>query len=151
MSEESPIEYIVALQRKHYEALGFIPRPRTEEYLRRGQVLLAHENGEPCGFLTYGMGWPTLKVYQACIQYDARRREHGMALVGRLIARASRSGHSMISLWCADDLESNEFWKACGFVFGGQREGGTKRGRKHNLWLYRVPETPALALLDGAA
>jgi N-acetylglutamate synthase-like GNAT family acetyltransferase len=146
-----PLRYIVDLQRKNYEALGFIPQPRTEEYLKRGQVLMAEENGELCGFLVYGMGWPTMKVYQACIQYDARRRDQGLALVARLIARASRSGHSQITLWCADDLDSNAFWKAAGFAFGGQREGGKKRGRKHNLWIYRLPDALTLDAPSEAA
>jgi L-amino acid N-acyltransferase YncA len=84
--------------------------------------------------LVFGMGWPTLKVYQACIQYDARRREHGLTLVARLIQRAERTGHSMISLWCADDLEANAFWRSAGFVYGGQKDGGMRRGRKLNLW-----------------
>ena len=138
MSDEAA-KYILALQRKEFEAIGFIPWPRTEEYLRRRQILMAEENDELCGFLMFGAGWPTLKVYQACIQYDARRAEHGRALVARLIARAQQSGHHAISLWCANDLDANAFWRSCGFTFGGQRRGGARRGRLLNLWIMRVP------------
>lgn len=134
----------MALQAKEFEALGFIPRPRTEEYWRRGQIFTTTENDELCGFLMFGAGWPTLRVYQACIQYDARRREHGIALVGRLIRHAERTGHSMISLWCADDLEANRFWRECGFTFGGQRRGGARRGRMLNLWTFAIIATPTL-------
>ncbi len=124
---------------RNYEAVGFLPRPKLEEYAHRGQLLAATENDDFCGYLVYGNGWPKLRVYQACIQYDARRREHGMSLVGRLIRIAAEKDCEMISLWCADDLEANDFWKTAGFVFGGQREGGKKRGRKHNLWTMRLP------------
>jgi hypothetical protein len=50
-------------------------------------------------------------------------------LVNRLIDIARERNCIAISLWCADDLESNGFWQAMGFHFGGQREGGQKRGR----------------------
>jgi GNAT superfamily N-acetyltransferase len=147
--ERDSLEYVVDLARKNYEAIGFIPRPKLEAYWEQGQILVSTENDDPCGFLLYGVGWPTLRVYQACIQYDARRREHGLVLVTRLIRHAERTGHSMISLWCADDLDSNAFWKACGFVFGGQKQGGIRRGRKLNLWTFNV--SGALTLLDGDA
>ena len=131
--------FLTSLMEKNYEAVGFIPRPKLEEYAARGQVLIETENETPCGYLVFGNGWPRLRIYQACIQYDARRREHGIALVERVIREADVRGCDSISLWCADDLDANNFWKAAGFAFGGQREGGMKRGRKHNLWVMRLP------------
>lgn len=131
------VQYAVDLARKNSEALSFIPRPRIEAYAEAGQLLVATENGEPCGFLIYGGGWPILKVYQCCIQYDARRRHAGLDLVRRLIAIAAARCQD-ISLWCADDLDANEFWRSAGFSLVGQREGGTRRGRKHNAWYLRV-------------
>lgn len=140
------IDYIASLMEKNYEAVGFIPRPRLEHYSASGQILVELENDEPCGYLVYGNGWPRLRIYQACIQYDARRREHGLKLVERLILEADRMGCEMISLWCADDLDANTFWKSAGFQFGGQRNGGAKRGRKHNLWVFRL-QTAQLQLI----
>lgn len=131
--------YVESLMEQNYEAVGFLPRPKLEEYAARGQILGATENGEPCGYLVYGNGWPRLRIYQACIQYDARRREHGLNLVAQLIGVATAKDCELISLWCADDLEANNFWKIAGFMFGVQREGGRKRGRKHNLWTMRLP------------
>lgn len=131
--------YVESLMAQNYESVGFLPRPKLEDYLTRGQVLIESENGDPCGYLVYGNGWPRLRVYQACIQYDARRREHGMNLVARLIRCAAERGCEMISLWCAEDLDANTFWKAAGFAFGGQRDVGNRRGRKHNLWTMKLP------------
>lgn len=129
------VKYVVDLARKNAEALSFIPAPRLEQYSQNGQILVAFENDEPCGFLVLGNGAETMRVYQACIQYDSRRREHGLALVRRLVAKATQKGCQSISLWCADDLESNEFWRAAGFTFAGQRTGGRSRGRLHNRWM----------------
>lgn len=138
-------KYAEHLARQDYEAIGFIPRPRLEEYEQRGQILVQHENDEPCGVVVFGNGWPILRIYQAVIQYDARRREHGLSLVARVVAEARRRGCHAIGLWCADDLTANEFWRAAGFTFGGQREGGRRRGRKHNRWVLPI-DGPQLSL-----
>jgi ribosomal protein S18 acetylase RimI-like enzyme len=132
------VSYVVDLARKHTDALGFIPRPRLEQYHAAGQIHIARENGDPCGYLVVGSGWPNLKIYQACIQYDVQRREHGWNLVNRLERQAARMGYEAISLWCGDDLAANEFWKACAFVQVGQKAGGERRGRKLNLWVKRL-------------
>lgn len=145
------LPFVRDLMEKNYEAVGFIPAPRLEDYLNRGQVLLQHENGEPCGYLAFGNGWPVLKVYQCCICFDARRVAHASELVRRLIEIARNRNCIAISLWCADDLDANGFWRAMGFQFGGQREGGAKRGRKHNKWVLFVTGAAQLALFGEAA
>ena len=127
------VRFAVDLARKNCEALLFIPAPRIEEYERQGRLLIGQENGEPCGFLIYGNGYPTLKIYQACIQYDARRHASGLALVDRLKAIAVAQGRD-ISLWCASDLEANRFWEAVGFRHVARRNGGSRRQRVHFGW-----------------
>lgn len=142
LTAEQMAKYADDLARKNSEALSFIPRPMIEQYAQRGQLLLATENDEPCGFLIFGRGWPQVRIYQACIQYDVRRREHGMGLIARLAAHARARGCTDIRLWCADDLEANAFWLAAGFVLCGQRAGGQRRGRRHNLWALRLSALP---------
>ncbi len=123
-----------SLARKNSEALSFIPKPRLEQYAREGQILMATENGSPCGFLVYGSGLPTVRIYQACIQYDARRKEHGLALVARLIEIAKLRGAEGIRLRCASDLEANALWLSAGFSRIGTINGGTRRGRTLHIW-----------------
>lgn len=137
--------YAEYLARCDYEAVGFIPRPRLEMYEAAGQILVEKENDEPCGVVVFGNGWPTLRIYQAIVQYDARRRERGLHLVERTIAEAKRRGCELVSLWCADDLPSNEFWKAAGFTRLQQRAGGATRQRKHHLWILHV-DSPQMRL-----
>jgi hypothetical protein len=95
MRDPVPIPYVRDLMEKNYEAVGFIPLPRLEDYALRGQILVQHENDEPCGYLAFGNGWPVLKVYQCCIQVDARRAAQATVLVDKLISIARRSGS-----WC---------------------------------------------------
>ena len=95
-----------------------------------------YENNEPCGYLVFGNGWPILKIYQCCIQVDARRAHQAAILIKALIETAQKWRCSSISLWCAEDLDSNSFWRAMRFKQVGQRDVQNKRGRKHNGWVY---------------
>jgi N-acetylglutamate synthase-like GNAT family acetyltransferase len=146
MLNQSEIKYIVSLSQRHYEQIGFIPEPKIRAYNEKGQVYLARENGDFCGFLLFGKNWPNIKIYQAVIQYDARRRYHGYNLVGKLIKYADKHGFATISLWCANDLDANEFWQECGFQFIQTRDGGNKRGRKHNRWAFKLPNPIQMCL-----
>jgi hypothetical protein len=89
--------------------------------------------------MVWGRGWPVLRVYQVCIQYDAQRREHGFGLVRKLIAKADQEGYEAISCYVADDIEANDFWRSCGFLCVGQRDNGNRRKRLHNHWVMRMP------------
>lgn len=141
------LNYVVDLARRNTDAIGFIPRPKLEKYEQAGQILTGYENDEPCGFLVYGNGYPLLRVYQACIQYDARRREHGFALVRDLETRAAHRGVEAISLWCASDLEASEFWRAAGFERVGTKLGGARRARSLSCWRKIMP-APAQPCLE---
>lgn len=136
---DSDLTYVIDLSRKHYTEIGFLPAPRLEEYKAKGQLWMAQENDEFCGFMVWGKGWPILRVYQVCIQYDAQRREHGIALVRRLIQKADTEGYEAISCYVADDIQANDFWRAVGFQCVGQRDVKNTRGRLHNHWVMRMP------------
>ena len=145
-----PLAYVLHLEKKHFEEIGFLPAPRLEDYRQRGQLWMAQENDEYCGFMVWGRGWPVLRVYQVCIQYDAQRREHGLQLVRRLIAKADQEGYEAISCYVADDIAANDFWRACGFQCAGQRDNGNRRGRLHNHWVMRMPKPMQAALFDSS-
>lgn len=146
MQPAIPLKYIRDLMEKNYEAVGFIPLPRLEADAAAGRILVQYENDEPCGYLHFGNGWPVLKVFQCCIQTDARRAKHASELVNQLIEIARVRNCSSIALRCAEDLESNTFWKAMGFHFAGQDQGGSRRGRMLNRWVTFVDGTAQLRL-----
>ena len=128
------VPFIDDLARKNSEALSFIPRPKLDHYARYGQIILGMENDQPCGFLVHGRGSAVMKVYQACVCYDARRWRHGFAMVEELKRRALRSGCAAIRLRCAADLEANAFWLACGFSLVAVEQGGKRRKRLINVY-----------------
>ena len=91
------------------------------------------------GFLLRGPIRPITKIYQACIQEDARRRMNGEQLVQALARLAELADAEQISLHCAHDLESNQFWRALQFQHRGIRQGRATRGRIHNRWVFDLP------------
>jgi hypothetical protein len=126
--------YALDLMRKNYENVGFIPAPRMAQYEERGQLWLQFDNGDPCGYLVFGNGWPSLKIYQCVIQTDARRLAHATTLVDRLIELGQSHSMRSIDLRCADDLEANIVWKAMGFRLVSRLPANNRRKRHINAW-----------------
>lgn len=153
------IKYIDWLRGKESEAIGFIPKIRYEMEItgeRGGDIILAKENNDLVGFayITYG---PPLsaKIQQIAIQEDARRMIRATALVDEIATRARMRGCAEVGCRCAEDLESNEFWKALGFeqVSEGRGKsvysrGKAKIGKRNRLInIYRRPSGLYLARL----
>ncbi len=128
------IGYIVDLEHKNKESLGFLPKMAIEARLTAHRIFIGRLNGEPFGYLLFDYrDGPSVHVLQACIQYDARRRLYGAALYGFGLERWQMP---LVTLKCAADLESNLFWRSLGLVCTDVRAGGRRRGRKINVWAH---------------
>lgn len=128
------LPYIVDLSKKHAEELGFLPRAAMDAYLARGHVTLAKENGDPCGYFLVGAPNLEQRIFQACVQLDARGYRHGLALLATMVASAATAGTRIITLHCRDGLASNGFWAACGFHLARTCLGGAARRKIVNEW-----------------
>jgi len=133
-SHPSMIEYIDALQKKNAEALSFYPRQVFEREQEKGRLFLGMLNGEPCGYLYVGAQGKDVKCHQVCIQYDARRRLYGAAIVAVMEQYASEGKAASITLRCGFDLDANEFWKSLGYQCVAHHVGGVRRMRTINVW-----------------
>ena len=130
----SLINFVDGLQRKNAEQLSLYPRQVFEREQRSGRLFLALLNGEPCGYIYAGAQGRDVKCHQVCIQYDARRRLYGAALVQVLEAYAHEGRAATVTLRCGFDLEANEFWKALGYGVVAVHNGGIRRMRRINVW-----------------
>lgn len=129
---EDDLLYVVSLMRANRESVGGLPVPALRERIDRGTVLLASINDDPVGYVLYDYRDGIIRIPQACIQYDARRRRYGVALMQRLLGRYESIRE--VSLRCAADLDANVFWRDMGFTCVGSVPGGKRRGRTINLW-----------------
>ena len=126
------IAYVDSLQKKSAEALSFYPKCVFERESEKGRILLGLLNGEPCGYLYVGALGGDVKCHQVCIQYDARRKLYGAALVQAMEDYAQ--GSYSITLRCGFDLDANTFWAEMGYECIGVQDGGIRRMRKINVW-----------------
>lgn len=126
------IAYVMALQRANRESVGGLPQPAIEDRLLRGTLALGTINGDPSGYLMYDYRDGLLRIPQACIQYDARRRTYGEALFAWVLAQYPTIAEARIR--CAADLEANLFWQSMGFDCVSVVQGGSRRGRLINVW-----------------
>lgn len=149
----SMIDYIDGLQRKNAEALAFYPRQVFEREQEKGRLFLGMLNGEPCGYLYVGAAnGKDVKCHQICIQYDARRRLYGAAIVAVMEQYAIEGRAASITLRCGFDLDANDFWGSLGYVCIAHQLGGVRRMRTINVWRKQLrPELFETLAIEPAA
>jgi hypothetical protein len=148
---QTDLPYVIDLSKKLATEVGFIPRQAVSNYLDRGRITMARENGDRAGFFLVGrLGLPQVRIFQACVQYDARGLNHGIFLLSDLITKAALAGTEFLSLHCRDGLESNGFWSACGFQSGGLILGGKARRKIVHQWELTIADALAIPTLPYA-
>jgi len=142
------LSFVVDMQRRWSNALGFLPKCCHERYIAAGHVLIVEENGLSAGFLNYTVTSKGLvRVPQVAID-DALLRTSIGSLLLRHITTAARRGHcSAIRLTSRSDLAANLFWPKVGFKFTCLTRPKSTRGLPLLEWtlpLY-APSQVALA------
>ena len=143
MIKPSLITYIDHLQKQNADDLAFYPITTLEKAIEEQKVITCEDNGEPAGYLWHGAvrsGRDTT-IYQACVDYDSRRRHLGGGMVRNLIDICSVGGATGIRLRSASSSESNDFWKLIGFYCTNVTSGGVKRQRDINHWRTDIQPT----------
>lgn len=132
------MSFVLDLQRRHTNALGFLPRAAIDWCLLNQRVRLATENGEPAGYV---LGRPAYRwaplmrpITQAAVAFDAQRRHIGLSLVARVCEEAAAAGQIGVQSMCAQGLDANIFWKAAGFIEIGRLSPANTRGREMICW-----------------
>lgn len=128
------LAYLVHLSKKHAEELGFLTTQAIEAYTQRGNVALARENGDPIGYFLHSTPRHETRIFQACVQMDARNLGHAQNMLSRLIKRCTAHAGRRITLHCRDGLAANGFWSACGFRPLELYRGGAARRRIIITW-----------------
>lgn len=136
-AQECDLPYIDKLQRQFRKALAFLPLTALAEYVRAKVVSIGLLNNEPAGYL---LGTSLTRkdphfaaIYQAAVDYDARFRMLGTALVEQFVSQLPGATRG-VQLWCAQDLEANLFWSSTGFHLCGIRPGSSAKKRLVLLW-----------------
>lgn len=140
------IRFIDHLQRKFANCVGFLPKVAIENLTAEGHIRLAMENDDGAGYILSRprLRWqPKMRsITQACVAMDAQRRHHGLGLLSQIESEARASGLEALQACCAVGLESNEFWRAAGFLPIVHMRPSNVRGREIICW--RKPLTARL-------
>jgi GNAT superfamily N-acetyltransferase len=162
------LSYIVNLSKKESKSIGFIPKMAYESAITgvkkgkrwsdvcKDRIAVCENNGDLVGFClaSFGkQGTPIRrgKIAQICIQEDAREIDRGRHLLGHIVHYAKGIGCLNMGCGCADDLTSNFFWKAMGWILVSDRMGISHKNtwkptskRKINIYNYNDPSQKLL-------
>jgi len=154
------ISYVISLSKKENHSLGFIPKMAYESAITgiktgdrwsnvcNDKMFVIECNGDLVGFCLASFGIPNAiskkgKIAQICLQTDARKLTRGMLLLDTVVEYGKTQGTFAFSAGCADDLESNLFWKSMGWICIAQRFGISHKNtwkqtsqRKINVYCY---------------
>lgn len=141
LAELKDIPYIIDLSKKEAKSIGFIPKMAYESAITgsktgkrwsnvcNDKIWVCEVNGDLVGFVLSSFGRHNAmikvgKIAQICLQTDARLIQRGRLLLESVIKFGDKTHNTLAwSCGCADDLESNIFWKAMGWIKIGERKG----------------------------
>ena len=138
LANPADLLFVESVRKKLGHALGFLPLEAIEKSIEGGHVRICNENGDSAGYILSRphLAWqPKLRsITHAAVCMDAQRRHHGLALLKTIEAEAVADGLLAIQACCAVGLESNDFWKAAGFLPIAHLTPDTKSGREIICW-----------------
>jgi len=140
--QQGTMRWIKDLAKKERESIGFIPLSYYQTSWMRRRLIVNIENGSPTGFLHWGHLKGSQKsiihVNQLCVQRDARRFSHASKLMNEVVGMPENMQAHTIWLRCAEELDSNLFWEACGGVLMNKEVTHTYRRRAINMWMIPI-------------
>lgn len=123
------LRFIRGERKKETDALGFIPWAGVERHDELGRLAVCSRDGDLVGFVLFGGSRETERVFQLAVRRDARRIEHGRALVAVVENQATQLRRGVLTARVAADLPAVAFWEALGFKAHEIGPGGNRRGR----------------------
>ena len=123
---EDDFLFIDSLRKKEGRALGFIPRSNYDSILQKkrignrdrykySEIIITEDNLDNTGFCYYTYAGQDVKIQQIVIQNDARRFHRALMMLDYVEKRAKELGKTFVTARVAIDLDSNLFWKGCGY------------------------------------
>ncbi|MHC1781242.1 MAG: GNAT family N-acetyltransferase [Anaerolineaceae bacterium] len=117
---------VINLGDSNNETLGFFPHDAFIEAARKGNIIIAINNGSCVGYLLYRIVKTKhrVSITHLCINENYRKSGIGRRLINHLINTTKE--WRGISLYCRRDYESNQFWSHIGFKYYGEKVGRGK-------------------------
>jgi N-acetylglutamate synthase-like GNAT family acetyltransferase len=137
LATTADLSFILHLQRRFTNEVGFLPTAALEDWIDRRAVVLVEENAEPAGYAVVRPRVNSARwcrpVSQIAVAMDARRRHLGFALLAHVARHAQADLLEAIQCWTATDLEAVDFFKTAGFSIVATRSPQNVRRRSLHL------------------
>lgn len=128
-ARSTDLAYLVQLQKRWSNAVGFLPRVAFIRYIDEHKILLVSENGQPAGYLTWSIRRDgMLHIPQVAIEPELLRTTLGTRLIHRIEKAATAGSCSVVRLRSRSDLSANSFWPTVGFSLTATIARPTARG-----------------------
>lgn len=116
VAQPSHLPFVLDLQRKWSDSVGFLPRSALLSYLEDSQTLIVYENGAPAGYLNWTCTARGLVcLQQVAIDPSLLRTTLGSKIMQHIARAGVRGSCSVVRLRSRSDLTANQFWPTLGF------------------------------------
>ena len=128
IAEPSDLPFVLDLQKRWSNNLGFLTKSALAEYIGTHQLLVVLENDQHAGYLNWTCTKTGLvRIPQVALEPELLRTTIGTKIISHL-QRAAKRGHcSVIRLRSRSDLPANKFWPSLGFHITATFLNKTKR------------------------
>lgn len=117
IAQPSDLSYVLDLQKRWSNNVGFLRKAALAEYIDQAQLLIVLENDSPAGYLNWTCTSTGLvRVPQVAIDTQLLRTTLGTKIMHHLLRAAARGNCSLIRLRSRSDLPANNFWPGLGFT-----------------------------------
>lgn len=141
----SDLAFLLDLQRKWSNNLGFLPRACFERYTESGQILVVTENNQPTAYVSFtASSSGLLRLPQVAVHPDLLRTTIGTKLLRHVIRAALHNRCSLVRLTSRSDLPANDFWPTLGFRCTAILTPQTTRNRPLLEWSLPLISSDAL-------
>ncbi|MGV8056926.1 MAG: GNAT family N-acetyltransferase [Smithellaceae bacterium] len=132
-NSEKYLNKIIHLWRKHSDTLGFFPDGAFEEYSRKKQILVAHnENDDLVAYLLFRHSRNEITIVHFCINQLYRSKGIAHSLLDKLIEYSNNS--TGIGLKCRRDYGLSGLWSSLGFIARDDVSGRAKERTLLTKW-----------------
>ncbi len=130
----SHLTTVKALGKSNSATLGFLPDGAFDEYVLRGQILIAlTPAGICCGYVLFRISRRRVHLSHLCVNPGDRNSGIARALVEHLKS-VTKSTYLGISLKCRRDYSANTMWPKFGFIARGEVLGRGKDRTRLTCW-----------------
>ena len=126
------VSAVDGLMKRNSQTLGFLPTEALNDYLRRGRVIGAKDEGDRLiAYLLYAPRQSSFRIVQLCVSQESRGQGIARKLLEEL--RGTATTQSAMTLNCRRDFSAHQMWPKLGFVAVERNQDGPKHDFLDNV------------------